>query len=219
MFDQADISTQALLSSLGATMNQDASEWTVPIEQLEAVVDSLAALNYTFRVEYDSPPIGEEGAEERAAHLPLLEEGGGINIGPQLIYVEDDPNPHGNQELMDLLVPLASDVQWEPGWRPGWFRVSSAPRLPEPIQIRTLFDKWEGETGLWTLSHDGRKFFTRRNLATLLGYGVAVVDDYQYRTEKFTTLPTLAYSGRVINALMDHGLQLDGSPSYFLLED
>ena len=165
----------------------------------------------------DDPPTGAEGSNERAAYLSLRTERD--DAGPQILYLEDDLNPHADQRFVDLITSLAPGVRWTPGIWPGWLRVQSAPRLPDPIKIRTCFSKWEGESGLWAIAHDGRRFFTPRNLAALMDVGMAVADEYQYRDERYAVLPTLVYSGRVIRVMTENGVRFNRPPTYFLLEE
>ena len=220
MFKEADERARLLLATFGAVMEGGPCKWTISIERLEEAVDGLAALNYAFRVEYDSPPTGEEGADGRAAYLPLIEnEEERVEPGPRLVYLTSDPSPNANREFVELLASLAPELEWEAGVRPEWFRVCGALALPDPIQVRTLFNKWQGVTGLWSIAHDGRQFFTKRNLASLLNCGVAMANKCQYRMEVFPVLPILVYSGRAINLLLENGVRLDGVPQYFLLED
>lgn len=220
LFDGAGSVVRSELSARGAVeIASDPEEWRIPDESFDEVVDELIGRGYELRV---TSPRLEQGVPrgEQAAYLCLVPEWqvDELPAGPKLTYA-DSGDVIANRELVDLVAPLAPGVQWSPSDRAGFSSVSSAPHLPDPIEIKSLFKKWPRRGGLWVVSHDGREYFTDANARAIAAGGIAWVSGYRHGGATLPSPPTLIWSGVVIDVLVSEGIRFSSSPGYYLRED
>ncbi|MBA6441690.1 MULTISPECIES: hypothetical protein [Streptomyces] len=218
--ESADSGLLSVISESGAVREQGDRNWVVPEESIQELMAKLWSREVDFRVAR-IVNADSERPEDRAGYLGLFreEEASKLGAGPLLAY--DLPRielPLANQELIDTLTSLAPELVWEPSEKPGRWRLAHAPALPEPLKIKELYDKIQGDNGLWLLTTDGDNYLTERNLDFLRTAGVVQCGLTQHGTDIYPTLPVPIYSGRVIDVLMERGVRFAAPPLYLRRE-
>ncbi|MFI9173365.1 hypothetical protein [Streptomyces lincolnensis] len=194
------------------------TRWTGPAESVLSAYAELRRRGIQCYLLHDFEPDDSDRTENYGALLSLVPEDA-VSLQeevPLLIDTEDESSSLANRPLLDLLAPVTSGVEWAPREDGLFWELVQAPRLPEPVSLRTVFSKEQGSTGQWMISHDGRRVLTAHNLAFLREHGIARTDSEEVDGQTYPVPSSLVFAGRVVEILVSHGVEFSDPPIYLV---
>lgn len=208
-----------VLFGVGAIRADEHNRWRVPEGRCYEAMQRLSRHGLSFRTLHHFTDGTRAWDVTAPAYLCMVPESETTRI-PQdravLLEPSEGVSVLGNGKLVDLISPFAPEVAWSLAREDGLRQVSHAPLLPDPVVITSVLDKDRGETGMWLIEHDGQEFLTPQNVEVIGSVGVAWSDTYQCNEERFPVLPTLVFGGKLVDALLHHGVEFAAPPIYLL---
>ncbi|MBP2330387.1 hypothetical protein JOF56_010772 [Kibdelosporangium banguiense] len=158
---------RSLLTAEGAQPDLDPLSWLAP--SIEAFVTIEAKLNergIPFDVYFEFQPGPGDDPQNLAAYVGL-DDFAEVNATAEDLVLACDERTLAtvaSRRMRQLLDAITSGVTFDPltGYE-GFFVITNAIQLPDPIIVpRTMFLS-EGTTGTWAVQSDGRELLTERN--------------------------------------------------------
>ncbi|MEU9120281.1 hypothetical protein AB0C96_10530 [Streptomyces sp. NPDC048506] len=214
--EDIDNGIRDLLAGVGAQPSEHTGNWRVPDHSLDSAIGILERRKIDFRLLYNIPKGEGFETETAAAYLCLKSESEAnpTDNVPIILEPMEGLSVLANSELIALISAVTPDLIWGPERKDGLRELEHAPLLPDPVELADVFSKDQGKTGIWLIGHDGQEFLTDRNIEIIRTSGAAWSDKYRFESETFPVLSTLIFRGKVIDLMLQHGVEFAAPPIY-----
>jgi hypothetical protein len=171
-----DADLHDLLTAAGAWPDTDPMSWLTPSAEIFAIlVAKLNDRSISFEVFVEYLPSQGENLERLAAYVGLDDFAEVRAAASDLVLACDERTLATvvSTRMRQLLDRTTSGLTFDPlAGHDGFFVITEAVQLPEPVIVQRTIFLSEGTTGTWAVQSDGRELLTEANLQTVRGSGM-----------------------------------------------
>jgi hypothetical protein len=215
-----DAGLHDLLTGQGAWPDTDPWSWRTPsVEVFAALVAKLNDRGISFETFIEFLPSQGEDLERLAAYVGLDDFTEVRATASDLVMASDERTfaTVVSARMRQHLSTMTTGLTFDPlAQHDGFFVITEAVQLPEPIILpRTIFLS-EGTDGVWAVQSDGRELLTEANLQTVRESGMVYAPRCETNGQVLRWRRPPIFSGPVLAQFRDMDIQGIIDPPAFL---
>jgi hypothetical protein len=201
-----------LMTTRGARPDSaDPLAWLTPSSEVfTAIEGELKDRNVPFETFYELRPSPDEDSRQLAAGIGLRELTDLEASSDDLVLACDERTlaTVASKKMVTLLGTMTSGAVFDPlVGHDGFFVLTAAAELPEPVVVPNAMFLSEGDDGVWAVQSDGRELLTTTNLEAVQKHGLVCAPRCVTAGQVLRWRRPLIFSGPVLVQLQAHDIQ------------